>query len=232
MAARSPLRTHGPAVALALLALILAGHPASADLVVTSEGGVLKVVAWQIEGGRVRLELASSGVLVLPMSRIERIVDDEIVPPEERSALLEDDSIELAFNDGDPVPDAPYGDLIFETARRFEISPAVVTAVIRAESAFDRYAVSPKGAKGLMQLMPATAARFGIQESELFEPAANMEAGVRYLSWLADRFDSELPRVLAAYNAGEANVDRYDGIPPFRETQNYVQKVLGELSAR
>ena len=217
---------------LALLALLVAGSPATADLVVTSEGGVLKVVAWEIEDGWARLHLEGLGVLTMPMSRIERIVDDELAPPEELAATPEEGTIEMGFMADDAVPEAPYGDLIFETSRRFEINPAVVTAVIRAESAFDPRAVSPKGAKGLMQLMPATAERFGVQESELFEPASNVEAGVRYLSWLVERFDSELPRVLAAYNAGEANVDRYGGVPPFRETQSYVKKVMEDLSAR
>lgn len=213
-------------------AILVATSPVAADLVVTSEGGVLKVVAWEIEGDWARLHLSGSGVLTLPMARIERIVDDELVPESEMQAPPPETVLEIGFKEGDTVPDVPYGELIFETARRFELSPALVTAVIRAESAFDVEAVSPKGARGLMQLMPATAERFGVSESLLFEPASNVEAGVRYLSWLSERFDAEVPRVLAAYNAGEANVDRYDGVPPFRETQNYVKKVMEELSAR
>lgn len=231
MGARLQPRRYRAGLVLACLAA-LAGSPVAADLVVTSEGGVLKVVSWEIDGKWARLHLTGSGILTLPMSRIERIVDDELVPEGERQAPPEVDTVEIVFREGDTVPEAPYGELIFETARRFELSPALVTAVIRAESAFDKLAVSPKGAKGLMQLMPATAERFGVSESQLFEPASNVEAGVRYLSWLSERFAGEVPRVLAAYNAGEANVDRYNGVPPFRETQNYVTKVMEELSAR
>ena len=82
-----------------------------------------------------------------------------------------------------------------------------------------------------MQLMPATATRFGVAEDELFDPARNLEAGVRYLRWLIDRFDGDLPRVLAAYNAGEGAVDRFGGIPPYRETVTYVARVLDFLSS-
>lgn len=232
MEGRSQCRSIRIWMVFQIVIVLAAGSPAVADLVVTSEGGVLKVTGWEIEGQWARLHLNSSGTLTLPLSRIERIVDDELVPADEIQAPPPVESGKLAFRDGDPVPDTPYGDLIYETSRRHELNPALVSAVIRAESAFDPYAVSPKGAKGLMQLMPATAERFGVPDSDLFEPASNLEAGVRYLKWLAQRFDSELPRVLAAYNAGEANVDRYDGVPPFRETQGYVKKVMEEFSAR
>ena len=80
-----------------------------------------------------------------------------------------------------------------------------------------------------MQLMPATARRFGLAERQIFEPERNLEAGTRYLRWLLDRFDGDVVRALAAYNAGEGTVDRYGGVPPFRETVNYIRRIAGEL---
>ncbi len=101
--------------------------------------------------------------------------------------------------------------------------------MIRTESAFNARAVSSKGARGLMQLMPATGRRFGLRTSELFDPAKNIDAGARYLRFLADRFADDLGLVLAGYNAGEGSVDRYRGIPPFRETQGYIRRVYSLL---
>ena len=100
---------------------------------------------------------------------------------------------------------------------------------MRVESAFDHRARSRKGARGLMQLMPATAARFGVGVDELFTPARNIEAGTRYLRFLVDRFEGDAVRVFAAYNAGEHAVERYGGVPPYRETQEYVRRVLKAL---
>jgi len=121
-----------------------------------------------------------------------------------------------------------YAALIDGEARRQGLDPALVHAVIRAESSYRPRARSPAGACGLMQLMPATAARFGV--TDLWEPAENIRGGVTYLRFLMDRFDGDLRLVLAAYNAGEGAVAKYaDQIPPYRETQQYVHRVLGYL---
>ena len=99
-----------------------------------------------------------------------------------------------------------------------------MAAVVQIESAFLPRAVSPKGAQGLMQLMPATAAELGVTDP--FAPDQNLAAGVRYLSGLLSRYDGDVRRALAAYNAGAASVDRYGGIPPYPETRAYVERVL------
>jgi soluble lytic murein transglycosylase-like protein len=110
-------------------------------------------------------------------------------------------------------------------ARTENVDPKLMDAVIIVESGYNADAVSPKGAMGLMQLMPATAERFGVAEP--FDPTANMRGGARYLRWLIGRFDGELSLVLAAYNAGEGAVAAHGHrIPPYRETQQYVQRVL------
>lgn len=126
------------------------------------------------------------------------------------------------------VPEAArirYANEIREISERYGVDPALVEAVIRAESAFDPWAVSRKGARGLMQLMPQTAHALGVRDS--FNPRQNIEGGVRHLRYLLDRYPGNVALAVAAYNAGEAAVDSYRSIPPYPETQQYVQKVLG-----
>jgi soluble lytic murein transglycosylase-like protein len=113
--------------------------------------------------------------------------------------------------------------LVREAAERHQVDPALVRAVIETESNWNSSAISRKGAVGLMQLMPTTAQRFGA--SEYYNPQQNVDAGVKYLKTLLERYDGNLDLALAAYNAGEGAVDRAHGIPAFRETRSYVQKV-------
>jgi soluble lytic murein transglycosylase-like protein len=105
----------------------------------------------------------------------------------------------------------------------------LVHSVIRAESNYNANAVSPKGAQGIMQLIPATARRFGV--SNPFDARENIQGGVRYLRFLLDYYKGDYPKAIAAYNAGEGAVDKYNGIPPYAETQNYVYRVAGNLKA-
>ena len=129
-----------------------------------------------------------------------------------------------------PAPAAhPLAREIERTAARHGVDPRLVEAVVRVESAGDPGAVSPKGAQGLMQLMPARAAALGVRDA--FDPAANLDGGVRHLRDLLARYDGNLPLALAAYNAGEAAVRAHGGIPPFPETRAYVRKVLALYGA-
>lgn len=116
-----------------------------------------------------------------------------------------------------------YRDEIAAAARAHGVEEAIVRAIIHAESAFNPTAVSRAGAQGLMQLMPATARRFGVSDS--FDATQNISGGVQYLSWLLRRFNGNLTLAAAGYNAGEGAVDRHGGVPPYRETQHYVQRV-------
>ena len=115
--------------------------------------------------------------------------------------------------------------LVRRTASQLNVEPELIHAVIRQESGYDPYAVSHKGAKGLMQLMPATAKRFGVKD--VFDPAENVQGGVKYLRQLLDRYEGDRRLALAAYNAGEGAVDRFGGVPPYRETQDYVDRIIG-----
>lgn len=114
--------------------------------------------------------------------------------------------------------------VIREMSSRYEVDPALVKAVIQAESNFVPYAVSPKGAQGLMQLMPATARRHNVWR--VFDPRENIQGGVKHLRLLLDRYNGNVRKTIAAYNAGEDAVDRHGGVPPYPETVEYLQRVL------
>ena len=118
-----------------------------------------------------------------------------------------------------------YDNIITKTANKFKLDPALIKAVIKAESNFNHRAVSPVGAQGLMQLMPATASSLKVEDS--FHPEKNIEGGARYLSYLLKLYKGDLTLALAAYNAGEKAVAKYNyTVPPYRETQNYVKRVF------
>jgi soluble lytic murein transglycosylase-like protein len=123
-----------------------------------------------------------------------------------------------------------YDDLIARAANQSSVDPKLVKSVMLVESDFDPAAVSRKGARGLMQLMPETAAAQGVED--VHDPAQNIAAGVRHLSQLLDRYDGDVVKSLAAYNAGEAAVEKYDGVPPFAETRLYVRKTLAAYYGR
>ncbi len=116
---------------------------------------------------------------------------------------------------------------VYRLAPEYGLDPRLVIAVIEVESGFDPRARSPKGAMGLMQLMPQTARRFGVKDP--WDPVQNLRGGMAYLRWLLDRFDGDLALVLAGYNAGEKAVERYRGVPPYRETRRYVQRITASL---
>jgi hypothetical protein len=123
----------------------------------------------------------------------------------------------------------PFGDLIHEKAEKYQVDPSLVAAVVETESRFRSGARSSVGARGLMQLMPRTGRWMGA--GNLYDPEQNVDAGVKYIKYLSERFDGDLKKTIAAYNAGEGNVRRYNGVPPFRETQNYVKRVMHRYEA-
>lgn len=211
---------------LALLVGTLTSGIAHAELVVLTGGEVIKVKAFAARGTVGELTFPEGGVMTLPMLRVERVLDDEVeeapapLPPAPAPAAFP-----LAFDAGQTAPATPYGELIFEAAKANALNPQLVAAVVHTESAFNARAYSNKGACGLMQLMPATGQRFGLAWNDLFDAGKNLRAGAKYLRWLVDHFQGDLQKVLAAYNAGEGTVERYAGVPPYRETRAYVRRV-------
>lgn len=139
-------------------------------------------------------------------------------------------SFELFRSYGEPrarralVSRMPYGDLIDRAARRHQVDGLLLASIMEAESGFNPYAISPQGALGLMQVMPETAGSHTVED--LLEPAVNIELGSRYIARLLAEFEGDLTLALAGYNAGPATVKRYGGLPPYPETQRYVDRVL------
>ena len=122
-----------------------------------------------------------------------------------------------------------FDEMITSAAEKYGIDPTLVKAIVKAESDFDQYAVSKKGATGLMQLMPETASRMGVRN--IHDPEENVEGGIKYLSKLLNMFNWQVPLAVAAYNAGENAVLKYGTVPPYAETQTYVKRVLEYYNA-
>ena len=220
---------------IAAAVLILAASTASASIALFADGRNLKIDGYAIEADTIHLTLATGGTMSLPLTRIERIVDDEVETPqvveEAKKIIAEGVLPQRSWRYSDevrPLFKSKYDEIIVAAAKKFDVDAALVSAVIKAESDYDSRVVSHKGARGLMQLMPATAKRFGVANS--FDPTENIHGGTRYLRWLLKTFDGNADLAVAAYNAGEGNVWKYDGVPPFRETVNYVNRIARHLA--
>lgn len=170
------------------------------------------------------LELRGGGEIVCEAALIARIEPDEIPYP----VLASSPSADAALAPTPLLAGRPYSDLIDTIAAAEGIDARLIHAVVQVESGYQPRARSPKGAMGLMQLMPGTARDYGVRNA--YDPRSNLEAGVRHLKGLLRHFD--LSDALAAYNAGEAAVRRFGGIPPYRETQEYVARILRLLGAQ
>ena len=156
-------------------------------------------------------------------------------PPTFGDELSESDQLEMRslhiahgqiINVEELRPHFTYSDIVYPISTEYEVDWRLVAAVIQAESNFDPDAVSPVGARGLMQLMPETAADYGVTLKNIHDPEANIEAGVRHLKRLSRIYDGDIPLIAAAYNAGQGTVAKFEGIPPFEETRTYVERVV------
>jgi soluble lytic murein transglycosylase-like protein len=194
------------------LAAAGAGAPARAEIALLASGQTLKLDAHREEAGLLVLVLKGGGEVHLPPAAVRGFVPDEVIEELGRAAS------------GDVRA------LVEQAARRRGLDPALVLAVVSVESGFRPEAVSPKGAQGLMQLMPRTAASLGVLDA--FDPEQNLDAGVRHLESLLKLYDGNLTRALAAYNAGQGAVARHGGVPPYRETREYVRRVLERYRAK
>ncbi len=210
---------------LALLVLAIAA-PASAELIFFSETRSMSVKSHRFEGDRVIVALRGGGEMAFDRSVVVKIAPDEVPYPDD-AAAVNAPRVEPSEDAGALVEKTVYDPIIESASDRHGVDARLVKAVIQVESAFKPRARSHKGAMGLMQLMPQTARRY--KARNLYDPKSNIDAGTRHLKKLLSEF--ELPLALAAYNAGEAAVRRFGGIPPYAETQAYVARILGLLRA-
>jgi soluble lytic murein transglycosylase-like protein len=194
---------------------------ASAEIVLLTTGKTLSVRAHQLDGDSITLTLRSGGTVTFDRSLVSRILEDEVPYPEPEGAAAVQEQAVRAVPGVIPAS-TPYADIITAVSKAHGVDPMLVRAVIGVESNYRPRARSPKGAMGLMQLMPATAREYKVHNP--YEPRANIEAGIKHLKGLIDKLGVEL--ALAAYNAGEGAVKKFNGIPPYRETRNYVTKIL------
>lgn len=207
--------------ALALVAaFFVSAAPARAEIVFFSSGRTLSVKSHHLDGGSLVLALRNGGEILCDPSIVARIAPDEVPYPEPEEAT--NAAAPSVPNAAAALNAARYAALIERVSVEQGVSSKLVRAVIQVESAYRESARSPKGAMGLMQLMPKTARQYSLTNP--YDPAANIEAGIRHLKSLLGRFT--LPLALAAYNAGEGAVRRFGGVPPYPETRAYVSRVL------
>lgn len=214
-------------ILLVFLAIGGVASAARAELVIFSDGRIVKAASYKVVDDEVEIGLPGGGSYVVDIDRVERIVDDEVATPDPDipRATSSDVIYDLSYkSDRKPLFHSAYDSLIEAEAKLQNVDASLVSALIRAESNFEPRAVSRKGARGLMQLMPATARRLSVAYP--LDPRWNVRGGVKYLRELADRFGNRPELVLAAYNAGENAVESYGGVPPYRETIGYVKRIL------
>lgn len=210
------MRTSPPNLVRALLAataLLSAAAPSRADYAVLRSGARLHVTGYEVKGDRVLLSVDGGSVDIAASELID--VEPEDVFPTPPPANVD-------FG-------ARYSSLIRAAALRHGVDEKLVAGVIAAESNFDAKAVSRKRALGLMQLLPTTAAHYAV--TNVFDPAQNIDGGTHYLKDLLAKYRGNLSLALAAYNAGPEMVDRYGGVPPFPETENYVREITSKLNS-
>jgi soluble lytic murein transglycosylase-like protein len=188
-----------------LLLLGALAPSACAEYVVLQTGQRIHVTGYELIGDTLRLTMAG-GTMEIPADAVLRIDPEDTFPAAKIKAL-----------------DVPYANLITASARAHGIAPELIASVIAVESNFNPKAVSWRAACGLMQLLPQTAARFGV--TDVFDPQQNIEAGTKYLKELLDRYNGDLSLSLAAYNAGPERVEQFRTVPPYRETRDYVRRV-------
>lgn len=212
-------------LAIGTCVLVAAGSSfASAEIVFMTSGSTVSVKGHASVGETVVLTLRSGGEVTLDKNLIEKIVPDEVPYPEPTPEQAPAEAPRAA---PEPVVtallrDTAYAGLITAAAEAHGVNPILIQALIQVESNYQPRARSSKGAMGLMQLMPSTAREYKVRNA--YDPKANINAGVKKLKGLIERWGVDL--ALAAYNAGEGAVIKFNGIPPYRETQNYVRKIL------
>jgi hypothetical protein len=215
-------------LAMALLALA-ALSASSAELAILENGFAIRHVRHEQREGLTRLYISEtpSSYVDVPTYEIVRFEElGEVTDPS--TSTTEPKSTAQPSPGGASSATTTLDGVIRAAGSRNGIDPDLIASIIRAESGFHPEALSPKGAQGLMQLMPGTAARLGVENP--IDPVANVQAGTRYLVELLARYDDDLIKALAAYNAGPKRVGQYHGVPPYTETRAYIAKVVGDFN--
>ena len=213
--------------AVAILGLVLPTF--AADLAVLNNGFTIRHEHRQVIGEMTRLYFSAddSSFTDVPTSDITGFEKDLTLPvPSPASAAMRSNS--TSANSTHSTADLT--EVVNTASAAYHLDPDLVNSVIHAESGFNSHAISPKGARGLMQLMPSTASNLGVKDS--FDPEANVGGGSRYLRELLERYDFDLVKALAAYNAGPQRVEQYNGVPPFRETRAYVARIVHDYNRK
>lgn len=211
------MRTRICLATLAVLFALVTAGPAAAEIVVLTSGRTMSVKGHRFEGDSIVLTLRNGGEVTCDKSIIKQVLPDEVPHPEPEPAQT------APSLPTEALKSTPYGEIIAAVSEAHGVDPMLVKALIQVESNYKPRARSPKGAMGLMQLMPATAREYKVRNP--FDPKSNIEAGIKHLKSLIERFDG-VEMALAAYNAGEGAVRKFKGIPPYRETRNYVSRIL------
>ncbi len=206
-------------LAVALAAMVWATD-ARADIVYLTSGRTISVKSYKVTGESITLTLRTGGEVTCDRVIIEKILPDEAPYPVPAAAGEAD--VRPVAPTGSVLDATPYGEIISAMSEAHGVDPLLVRALIQVESNYKPQARSRKGAMGLMQLMPSTARVYNVRNP--FDPKANIEAGIKHLKSLIDRYGTEL--ALAAYNAGEGAVAKFNGVPPYRETRTYVSRIL------
>jgi len=222
--------------AIGILLLTAQLTASAAEIAVLRNGSQITFVRKeQIDANITRLYLAS-GHLDLPTADIESFEKEEtpvnpvVATISSQPANQQQTAGVLPATTTKPVTQPELDQFVRDAAAKNRLDPDFVASVIRAESNFKPHAVSPKGARGLMQLMPSTAAQLGVKDA--FDPKANIEAGTAHLNSLLNLYHDDPVKALAAYNAGAHRVDQYHGVPPYRETRAYVAKIVRDFNAK
>jgi soluble lytic murein transglycosylase-like protein len=201
---------------------IAGASTAQAEIVFFSTGRTMSIRSHEVRGGQIVLTLRDGGEVIAPASVISRFEPDEVPYPEPVVSKVV--PVPVASPQNLRPEQQRYGAIIERVAVEQGVDPRLVHALIEVESNYQERARSPKGAKGLMQLMPETARQHDVRDP--YDPVANIEAGIKHLKSLLVRYTQNLTLALAAYNAGEGAVDRFGGVPPYPETRNYVARIL------
>lgn len=215
-----------PIILAFALGLTLPGQ-ARADIVKMNNGRIISVEAVRFEGDSVILEFRGGGEVKAPKDLVAEILPDEV--PYAKAFALEALAASHAAS-GPRLSDVAVREMVDRVAARVGLNQRLARAVVQVESNWDSRAVSTKGAMGLMQIMPVIAQEYSIDDP--FDPEKNLEAGMRHLRNLLERYGYDSMRALAAYNAGQGAVSKYGGVPPYQETRDYVQRVLALVRQR